>query len=361
VRMRVDGVCRVVLEVPSVKMSAVVARVKVLSKLDITEKRKPQDGKMAVKLGGRPLELRIATLPTVNGESVVARILAAGDALPFEKLGFTERNYNFVTKCLEHPHGIMMVVGPTGSGKTTSLHALLGHLNTPERKILTAEDPVEITQPGLQQVQVMPKIGYTFAAALRAFLRCDPDIILIGEMRDYETAHLGIEASLTGHLVFSTLHTNSAPETITRLLDMGLDPINFADALVGIVAQRLMRTLCSKCKEPYTPQQEEFDKLVHFYGVKYYSELGIDTKNLQLMKAVGCDACGGTGYRGRAGIHEVLTSNPEMAHLIATKGSMADIRELAMKQGMRTMRQDGIYKIFQGATDLAQLRRVCAD
>jgi type II secretory ATPase GspE/PulE/Tfp pilus assembly ATPase PilB-like protein len=361
VRMRVDGVCRVVLEVPHKNMAAVVARVKVLSKLDITERRKPQDGKMAVKLGGRPLELRIATLPTVNGESVVARILAAGDALPFEKLGFTPRNYECVTHCLEHPHGIFMVVGPTGSGKTTSLHALLGHLNTPERKILTAEDPVEITQPGLQQVQVMPKIGYTFAMALRAFLRCDPDIILIGEMRDYETAHLGIEASLTGHLVFSTLHTNSAPETITRLLDMGLDPINFADALVGIVAQRLMRTLCGKCKEPYAPKQEEFDKLVHLYGVKYYNELGLDTKDLKLMKPVGCDICGGTGYRGRAGIHEVLSSNPEMAHLIATKGSMADIRELAMKQGMRTMRQDGIYKIFKGVTDLDQLRRVCAD
>ncbi|MCM8536582.1 MAG: GspE/PulE family protein, partial [Lentisphaeraceae bacterium] len=259
---------------------------------------------------------------------------------------------------IAHPHGIVLVVGPTGSGKTTTLHAILAVLNTEERKILTAEDPVEITQNGLQQVQVLPKAGLTFAAALRSFLRCDPDVILIGEMRDEETAGSGIEASLTGHLVFSTLHTNSAPETIIRLLDIGLDPMNFADALVGIVAQRLIRTLCGKCKQAYKPDQEEIDKLVHFYGAEYMGDLGLDMDNLELYKPTGCDKCGHTGYRGRMGIHEVLNGTAAMKKLVAKSAPVPEIRDQAIKDNMRTLQQDGIAKIFAGHTDLVQVRRV---
>jgi len=359
--MRVDGVCRVVLEVPNRHVRAVVSRIKVLSRLDIAERRKPQDGKLAVRMGGRPLELRIATLPTICGESVVMRILAQGDALPYDKLGFSKRNYEMIDTSLAHPHGLVLVVGPTGSGKTTTLHGLLGYLNTPERKILTAEDPVEITQPGMSQVQVQPKIGYTFAIALRAFLRCDPDIILIGEMRDHETASMGVEASLTGHLVFSTLHTNSAPETVVRLLDMGLDPLNFADALVCVVAQRLMRTLCKNCKEEYTPTQDEFDRLANLYGLEYYPELNIDLTKLKLMRAVGCEECGTTGYRGRCGVHEVLVNSKELSALIAANTPAKIIRELAVKEGMRTVQQDGVIKVFEGLSSLDQLRKVCGD
>ena len=361
VRFRIDGLCREVLKIPAKHVRAAVARIKVMSNLDITESRKPQDGKIAVRMKGKPLELRVATLPTIHGESVIMRILAAGDnALPFEKLGLSERVNDACRRMMENPHGIILVVGPTGSGKTTTLHAVLGVLNTADRKILTAEDPVEITQPGLQQVQVMPKIGYTFAIALRAFLRCDPDIILIGEMRDHETAHSGIEASLTGHLVFSTLHTNSAPETVVRLLDMGLDPMNFSDALIGIVAQRLMRTLCATCKEAYKPSQEEIDRLIHLYGEEYFSELNIDLDELELYKPGACEKCGGTGYRGRCGIHEGLEGTAEMKKLIAKSAVVDEIRKLALREGMRTLMQDGVAKIFEGKTDLEQLRRVTA-
>ena len=359
VRFRVDGMCREVLKIPASHVRAAVARIKVMSNLDITESRKPQDGKIAVKMKGRPLELRVATLPTINGESVIMRILASGDnALPYKKLGFSERNNSVCEKMMENPHGIILVVGPTGSGKTTTLHAILGALNKPDRKILTAEDPVEITQPGLQQVQVMPKIGYTFALALRAFLRCDPDIILIGEMRDHETAHSGIEASLTGHLVFSTLHTNSAPETIVRLLDMGLDPMNFADALVGIVAQRLMRTLCGTCKEPYKPSQEEVDRLIHLYGEEHFSELNLDLDKLQLNRPGACEKCSGTGYKGRCGVHEILEGTLDMKKIISKSAVVSEIRKLAVREGMRTLQQDGVAKVFSGLSDLEQLRRV---
>ncbi len=360
VRVRVDGVNRLMTHIPVTHIRAAVARIKVMSRLDITENRKPQDGKIGVKLRGKPVELRIATLPTVNGESVVMRILAGGDkTMPFDALGLTENNETRCNELLTHPHGVFLVVGPTGSGKTTTLHAILGKMNTVERKIVTAEDPVEITQPGLQQVQVMPKIGYTFAAAIRAFLRCGPDIILIGEMRDHETAATGIEASLTGHLVFSTLHTNSAPETITRLLDMDLDPLNFADAFIGVLAQRLMRTLCKNCKEPYKPDQEEIDKLVHYYGEEYFSEMKIDLDALELHRTGACDKCGGTGYAGRCGIHELLEATPDMKKLIARKAPVAELRDLAMSQNMRTLQQDAIYRILIGKTDLNQYYRVC--
>ena len=262
VRIRIDGQCREYQRIPPIYRRALVSRIKIMARLDIAERRKPQDGKIKFRLPtNREIELRVATIPTANAnEDVVMRILAASEPIPLDQLQMSERNIRSFQTIIQRPYGLVLVVGPTGSGKTTTLHSALGAINTPELKIWTAEDPVEITQYGLRQVQVNSRIGFTFAAAMRAFLRADPDVMMVGEMRDEETAHIGIEASLTGHLVFSTLHTNSAVETVTRLLDMGLDPFNFADALLGVLAQRLVRTLCSACKESYHPPEEAFHR-----------------------------------------------------------------------------------------------------
>ncbi|MDX1490647.1 MAG: GspE/PulE family protein [Pseudohongiellaceae bacterium] len=361
VRIRVDGICRELLRIPKEHTAALIARIKVISKLNIAERRLPQDGKCKLKVRGKKLELRVATVPTVQGESAVLRLLAAGSAMPLAKLNLAQANYDRIVEMSAHPHGLLLVVGPTGSGKTTTLHAVLGYINTPDRKIWTAEDPVEITQPGLQQVQVLPKINFTFATAMRAFLRADPDVILIGEMRDEETANIGVEASLTGHLVLSTLHTNSAPETITRLLDLGLDPVNFSDALLGVLAQRLMRTLCSSCKESYKPTKDELDHLINNYGPDQFDELGIDLDKVELYRAVGCEECGDTGYKGRTGIHELLSGTIELRKLIYDKASLEDLRNQALADGMRTLKQDGISKIFMGLTDYKQLLRVVSE
>jgi len=361
VRMRVDGVCRNVMEIPSKDIRSVISRIKIMSGMNIAERRKPQDGKAKLRFQGKKLELRIATLPTVNGESAVIRLLASGGALPLEKLNFSKFNLSQTKRLVAKPHGIYLVVGPTGSGKTTTLHGILDYINTPDRKIWTAEDPVEITQQGLQQVQVNHKIGMDFAAVMRAFLRADPDVILIGEMRDFETANIGIEASLTGHMVFSTLHTNSAPETITRLMDIGLDPFNFSDALQGILAQRLVRTLCSSCKTESKCNQKEYEELQRMYGIEYFSELGYTKDDIVLRKPVGCEKCAGSGYRGRTGIHELLVATDEIKNLIAQKSKIEELKNQGLKDGMRTLTQDGVYKIIKGDTDLPQLHRVTAE
>ncbi|MEO5363049.1 MAG: GspE/PulE family protein [Magnetococcus sp. DMHC-8] len=361
VRLRIDGICRPALEIPSTHIRAVLSRIKIMARMDIAERRKPQDGKIVIKVKGTPLELRVATIPTIFGEGAVLRVLASGGALPFDNLNLADRNYRELDRLLAIPQGIVLVVGPTGSGKTTTLHAVLGRINTPDRKIWTAEDPVEITQAGLQQVQVDRKIGFGFADALRAFLRADPDVILIGEMRDKETAHSGIEASLTGHLVFSTLHTNSAPETIVRLLDLGLDPMNFADALLGVLAQRLVRTLCSQCKQHYKPTDTEWRRLIALYGEDNFHELGIDQADAVLFAPGGCGKCAKTGYKGRTGIHELLVASPEMKKIIAQRGRVDQLRALAIQEGMHTLMQDGVAKIFKGQCDLAQLLRVTSE
>uniref|UniRef100_UPI0030F44999 GspE/PulE family protein n=1 Tax=Paraglaciecola sp. TaxID=1920173 RepID=UPI0030F44999 len=355
VRMRIDGVCRDITQVPASHHSAVIARIKIMSNLNIAEKRVPQDGKLSFRLNGQLIEVRVATIPTVAGEGVVMRILASGGALPIGKMNLSPNNYATIETMVKKPHGILLVVGPTGSGKTTTLHAILGHINTPEKKIWTAEDPVEITQAGLQQVQVSPKIGFTFANALRAFLRADPDIILIGEMRDKETAHAGIEASLTGHLVFSTLHTNSAPETITRLLDLGMDPVNFSDACVGILAQRLVRTICPNCKEKYPANEVDTAFIKRQYGEAYLDELKLP-ETIMLHRGKGCDECGNTGYRGRTGVHELLSMTAELRALVYKEASVHEMKAQAMKDGMRTLTQDGILKVLKGDTDIAQVQ-----
>ncbi|HMC23660.1 MAG TPA: ATPase, T2SS/T4P/T4SS family, partial [Thermoanaerobaculia bacterium] len=308
IRLRIDGDCVKFMDVPGPHRNALVQRLKIMAQLDISERRKPQDGKIRFKYSKGVIELRVATIPTANAnEDVVMRILAASKPLPLDKMGFSSRNLTRFKEIVQKPYGICLVVGPTGSGKTTTLHSALGFINTEDMKIWTAEDPVEITQKGLRQVQVAPKIEFTFAAAMRSFLRADPDVIMVGEMRDHETAAIGIEASLTGHLVFSTLHTNSAPETITRLLDMNIDPFNFADALLGIMAQRLIRVLC-KCKEGYHPSEEEWDEIMEVYGRDFFGELGIKySPDYTLYKPKGCSNCNNTGYKGRMGVHELLT------------------------------------------------------
>ena len=361
VRFRVDGACQVYQTIPYTYKNALCSRIKIMSDLDIAERRLPQDGKIKFKkYAPLDIELRVATIPTAGkNEDVVMRLLAAGEPIPLDKMGMSERDYKEFINMISRPYGIVLVVGPTGSGKTTTLHSALHFINKTETKIWTAEDPVEITQKGLRQVQMQSRIGLNFASAMRAFLRADPDVIMVGEMRDQETVSMGIEASLTGHLVLSTLHTNSAPETITRLLDMGMDPFNFADALLGILAQRLGRTLCKDCKEAYHPSKEEFDSLVRAYSGNF-DALNISyNDDLKLYKPKGCKKCQNTGYKGRAGLFEILAGTTKMQSLIQNKARMEEIRDQAIAEGMTTLMQDGVRKVFLGQTDLIQVRKVC--
>jgi type II secretory ATPase GspE/PulE/Tfp pilus assembly ATPase PilB-like protein/GAF domain-containing protein len=382
VRFRRDGSLMNYVEIPSSYRSAVVARLKIMCDLDISEKRRPQDGKIKFKkFGPLDIELRVATIPSQGGvEDIVMRILAAGEPIPLDKLGLSEHNLNNLKATVTKPYGLFFVCGPTGSGKTTSLHSVLGYINTPETKIWTAEDPVEITQRGLRQVQMNPKAGLTFATAMKAFLRADPDVIMVGEMRDKETVAIGIEASLTGHLVFATLHTNSAPESIIRLLDMGMDPFNFADALLGILAQRLAKRLCAKCKRPHVATDEDVQRLLD----EYCHELRqtdtwkkdpqaaaamvlADWKRLfanergefMLYTKAGCDTCGGSGYKGRVGLHELLLGTDRIKKAIQEHARVAEMFAIALDEGMRTLKMDGIEKVMAGITDIQQVRAVC--
>lgn len=362
IRFRLDGVCQEYMKVPSSMVRGIISRVKIMSNLDIAERRLPQDGKIKFKRKGVPtFELRVATLPTQGGfEDVVMRILASAGAMKLEEMGLTDRNTEVIKRIIAKPYGLILAVGPTGSGKTTSLHGILGYINKPGIKIWTAEDPIEITQGGLRQVEVKPKIGLDFARVMRAFLRADPDVIMIGEMRDEETASIGIEASLTGHLVFSTLHTNSAPETITRLLDMGLNPLNFSDAFLGVLAQRLTRCLCKDCMEEYPLTKDEYEMIYVDYGEKYWGRAGIEyDPDLTFYRRVGCQACCNTGYRGRMAIHELMEGTPRIKLMIKKQANTEMIFAQAMKEGMSTLRQDGIMRVFKGLTDMSEVRRVC--
>jgi type II secretory ATPase GspE/PulE/Tfp pilus assembly ATPase PilB-like protein len=362
IRFRLDGVCQEYMKFPNSMVRGIISRVKIMANLDIAERRLPQDGKIKFRRKGVPtFELRVATLPTQGGfEDVVMRILASAGAMELDDMGMTDRNTKVMKRIIAKPYGLILAVGPTGSGKTTSLHAILGYINKPGIKIWTAEDPIEITQGGLRQVEVKPKIGLDFARVMRAFLRADPDVIMIGEMRDEETASIGIEASLTGHLVFSTLHTNSAPETITRLLDMGLNPLNFSDAFLGVLAQRLTRRLCKDCMEEYSLTKDEYEMIYVDYGEKYWAQTGIEyNPDLALFRAVGCESCSNTGYSGRMGIHELMEGTPKIKLMIKKQANTELLFAQAMKEGMSTLRQDGIMKVFKGLTDMAEVRRVC--
>jgi type II secretory ATPase GspE/PulE/Tfp pilus assembly ATPase PilB-like protein len=373
VRFRKDGLLRTYIELPANYRNALIARVKIMCDLDIAERRKPQDGKInfAKFSPQHKLELRVATIPTNNGlEDVVLRILASAKPVPIDMLGLEERSLKALKHAVERPYGLVLCVGPTGSGKTTTLHSALSHINVPERKIWTAEDPIEITQPGLRQVQVNPKIEWTFAKALRAFMRADPDVIMLGEIRDQETAGMAVEASLTGHLVLSTLHTNSAPETVTRLLDMGMDPFNFADSLLAVLAQRLVRQCCPHCRVTRPATHEEVEELLGDYMNAFGEEpalsrsevLGAWTKRhsvdgrLVMHRSHGCERCDHTGFIGRAGIHEMLVASRELRRMIQNGARSEALQRAAMKEGMRTLRQDGIDKVLAGTTTIDEVR-----
>jgi type II secretory ATPase GspE/PulE/Tfp pilus assembly ATPase PilB-like protein len=381
IRFRKDGSLGPYIEVPASYRAAIAARIKIMCDLDISEKRKPQDGKIKFKkFGPLDIELRVATIPTQGGvEDIVMRILAAGEPMPLDKMGFTVANLEKLQATVAKPYGLFFVCGPTGSGKTTTLHSVLKSLNTPDTKIWTAEDPVEITQKGLRQVQVNKKAGLDFAAVMKSFLRADPDIIMVGEMRDKETTSTGIEASLTGHLVFATLHTNSAPESIIRLLDMGMDPFNFSDALLGILAQRLAKRMCS-CKQAYTPDAAELTSFLREYCEELMStarfkadpkgameavykdwvkQYGNDKGQLTFYKPVGCDKCNGSGMKGRCGLHELLIATDKLKKLIQEHARVADMLAQCLEDGMRTLKQDGMEKCLTGVTHIKEVRSVC--
>jgi type II secretion system protein E len=347
VRLRVDGVLKTVRELPKSKVPSLVSRLKIMANLDIAEKRLPQDGRIVVKVGGKEVDIRVSTLPTYFGERVVLRLLMKESILYSTKeLGLLEDDYRKFTELIKSPHGIILVTGPTGSGKTTTLYAALSEINREDINVITVEDPVEYQLDGISQVQVKPEIGLTFASALRSILRQDPDVIMIGEIRDRETAEIAIQSALTGHLVFSTLHTNDAPSSVTRLVDMGIEPFLVASSVIGVVAQRLVRKICPYCKEPYVPSMEEL------------KELGVEQYKGELYRGRGCEHCLGTGYLGRTAIYEILKVSKEVRKLILEGKDSDEIKDFAVKRGMKTLKMDGAQKVLNGITTVEEVLRV---
>jgi type II secretory ATPase GspE/PulE/Tfp pilus assembly ATPase PilB-like protein len=370
IRFRRDGDMEPYLWLPAKLRGPLVSRIKIMARLDIAERRRPQDGKIDFsEFGGHALELRVAVMPTHDGlEDVVLRLLASAKPLPLSRLGLQARDLATIAELSERTFGMVLAVGPTGSGKTTTLHSMLAEVNTAVRKIWTAEDPIEITQPGLRQVQVNPKIGLTFASAMRSFLRADPDVIMIGEIRDAETAKIAIEASLTGHLVLSTLHTNNASESVVRLLDLGMDPMNFADSLLGVVAQRLVRALCPQCAHARPLGEVGWNQMLEEYmdgsdlslgeaQARLLKAAGVDSPgHIRTSHAVGCQHCGGKGYKGRLGVYEILQSSRSIKRLIQQRARPEAIFNAAVAEGMRSLRHDALEKVVQGKIDLKQAR-----
>lgn len=354
IRFRIDGVCREIFKAPKNIYRQFINRLKIQCELDISERRIPQDGRFSVSMRGKLVDFRVAILPTIYGELAVMRLLRRDSImLSLQDLGFSETNFKAITGALDSPHGMVLVTGPTGSGKSTTLYAAINETTDPELNLITVEDPVEYQLPGLSQVQIHEKAGMTFAAALRSILRQDPDQVMIGEIRDLETGKIAIEAALTGHLVLSTLHTNDAPSALTRLTEMGIEPFLTASAILLVVAQRLARRLCSECKEAYQLSAEACEKL----GLEYDHVTGAGPT---VYRAVGCPHCNGIGYKGRMGIHEVMHASEELERLIVRNASADVIREQAIKEGMLTLRQDGFDKVLQGLTSIEEILRVVA-
>jgi type IV pilus assembly protein PilB len=351
IRFRIDGVLHEVMRTPRSIMNAVVSRLKIMSEIDIAERRRPQDGRINLRAAGRQIDLRVSTLPTIYGEKVVMRILDTSTAtLGLPELGFLPDTLSRYAQSYNRPYGTILVTGPTGSGKTTTLYGTLNAINRPELNIITVEDPVEYRLPGINQVQVNKKAGLTFANALRSFLRQDPDVMLVGEIRDLETATIAIESALTGHLVLSTLHTNDAPTSISRLVEMGVEPFLVGSALDAVLAQRLARRLCKECKEPYQPSRAALEELEW-----PFEELGDEPS---LHRAKGCGSCSNTGFRGRLALHELMTVTEEIERLTADHSTTEAIRHMAIDQGMRPLRIDGLHKVAAGLTSIEEILRV---
>ena len=353
IRFRHDGVLHEIMTIPKRLQAGVISRLKIMADLDIAERRIPQDGRIGLVVGGRPIDMRVATLPTVYGEKVVIRLLDRSNVmLKLEDLGFSEFALSRYTRSFSKPYGAILVTGPTGSGKSTTLYGTLNILNTPEKNIITVEDPVEYRLAGINQVQVNVKAGLTFAAGLRSILRCDPDIVMIGEIRDRETAQIAVESALTGHLVLSTLHTNNAPGALSRLTEMGVEPFLTASAVDCVIAQRLVRKLCEYCKEPYQATREMLERL------DFPENVVEDWKNISLHRAVGCNRCSGTGYKGRVGIYEIMPVTEAIERLIVERKSADEIMRVAAAEGMITLRQDGLERVVQGKTSIEEISRV---
>ncbi|MFN4219935.1 MAG: GspE/PulE family protein, partial [bacterium] len=349
VRYRMDGILHEIMRIPKHILAPMVSRIKIMSALDIAERRKPQDGKIHLKYEGREFDLRVSTIPTVNGEKVVMRILDKSSVmLGLDRLGFMPDIREKLEWLISKPYGMILVTGPTGSGKSTTLYACLNKLNQGTVNISTVEDPVEYQIQGINQVQVNPKAGVTFASALRAFLRQDPDIIMVGEIRDHETAQIAVEAALTGHLVLSTLHTNDAPSAATRLIEMGIEPFLVASAVVGVLAQRLARTICPACKEPYVPPKEALKDI----GLAYTEE------EIVFYKGRGCEVCKGSGYKGRTGIHELLIISDAAREVILRRGSANEIKRAVLEEGFKTLQDDALRKVLEGIITVEEALRV---